>query len=56
MAGLADEPDFHFFGTEIEDERETRLGQHHKKVTDPSATRALPLHKQVTAPPPPLLR
>lgn len=47
MASDDEGEDYHFFGTPIEDEEETRAGQHRKAVTDPAATRALPLHKQV---------
>lgn len=43
----SDEEDFQFFGTPIEDEEETRQGQHRKEVRDAAATRALPLHQQV---------
>ncbi|PSC68980.1 TATA-box binding -interacting TOUGH isoform B [Micractinium conductrix] len=46
MEAGSDEEDFQFFGTPIEDEVETRVAQHSKKVTDVQATRALPLHKQ----------
>ena len=45
-----DDEDFHFFGTPIGDEEESRQGQHRKDVKDPAATRALPLHKQVRFP------
>ncbi len=43
----SDEEDFQFYGTPIENEEETRLGQHRKEVRDAAATRALPLHQQV---------
>lgn len=46
-AAEEDDEDFHFFGTPIGDEEESRQGQHRKDVKDPAATRALPLHKQV---------
>ncbi|PRW45437.1 G patch domain-containing TGH-like isoform X1 [Chlorella sorokiniana] len=42
----SDEEDFHFWGTPVGDEEETRAGQHRKEVRDAAATRALPLHKQ----------
>lgn len=48
MEAGSDEEDFQFFGTPIEDEVETRVAQHSKKVTDVQATRALPLHKQAS--------
>lgn len=41
-----DEEDFCFWGTPVEQEVETRAGQHRKEVKDAAATRALPLHKQ----------
>lgn len=40
--------DFVVFGTRLNDEEESRGNQRHKHVTDPTATRALPLHKQVS--------
>lgn len=47
-AAGSDDEDFHFFGTPVEDEETSRVGQHHKAVRDPAATRALPLHMQVS--------
>ena len=44
-----DDEDFHFVGQAIEEERETRAGQHRKDVTAAASTRALPLHKQARA-------
>eukprot|EP00887_Chlorella_sp_A99_P005964 scaffold29.g5964.t1 len=38
--------EYHFFGTPIGEETETRAGQHRKEVQDAAATKALPLHKQ----------
>lgn len=44
---MANNEDYIVFGTPLEDEEESRGNQRHKHVTDPAATRALPLHKQV---------
>ncbi len=42
-----DDDDFVVFGTRLVDEQESRGNQRHKPVSDPAATRAQPLHKQV---------
>lgn len=42
------EGEYHFFGTPIEEERESHAGQHRKDVRNPASTKALPLHKQVS--------
>ena len=46
MSSDGEGEDYQFYGTPIEDEEETRAGQHHKTVTAAAATRALPLHQQ----------
>ncbi len=45
MADAEDE-DYHYFGTPIEDEAEGKAGQYRKPVKDPAALRALPIWKQ----------
>ncbi|GAB4821314.1 hypothetical protein N2152v2_008360 [Parachlorella kessleri] len=42
----SEDEDFVFYGTAIEEEEETRAGQHRKDVKDPAAAKALPLWKQ----------
>lgn len=36
-----------FFGTPLQDEVESRAGQHHKVIQDPGLTKSLPVWKQV---------
>lgn len=48
MADDGDE-DFAFYGTPIEEEEETKKGQHRKDVKDPAIAKALPVWKQVCA-------
>ena len=39
-----------FIGTALQEEVETRAGQHHKALQDPSLTKSLPVWKQVKIP------
>ncbi len=53
VLGMADsdDDDFHFVGTPLEEEVESRAGQRPRPGTvakDAAATRSLPIHKQVT--------
>lgn len=43
----ADDEDYIFVGTPLQEEVETKFGQRSKAVKDSTQTRALPLHKQV---------
>jgi hypothetical protein len=47
MAATAEGDGYHFYGTPIGDEEETRARQFRKEVKDPAATRGLPAWKQV---------
>ena len=43
----ADNETYVFIGTPIQDEVESRAGQHHKAIQDPGLTKSLPVWKQV---------
>lgn len=47
MADSGSDDEFTFYGTPIEEEEESKAGQHRKDVKDQAATRALPIWKQV---------
>ena len=43
----SDNDNYVYYGTALEDEVESRAGQHSKTVQDPSLTKSLPVWKQV---------
>ncbi|KXZ41750.1 hypothetical protein GPECTOR_296g800 [Gonium pectorale] len=46
MGDTDDGEDYHFFGTPLEDEQESRASQYRKPVKDPAQLRSLPVWKQ----------
>lgn len=43
----SDHENYIYYGTAINDEVESRAGQHHKAIQDPALTKSLPVWKQV---------
>ena len=44
----SEDENYVFFGTALQEEVESRAGQHSKAVQDPSLTKSLPVWKQVS--------